>query len=327
MYPAIALAQELTDCQSIFLGSSDRIDGDIIRKNGYPFYGIGPSRRPFWAILRGTISAIRHFRRIRPRVVICTGGMITLPVAMAAKLCRIPLVVLEQNSIAGRTNRLIAIAAKLVITAFPKTQGLRSGVPLGNPVRKRFLHDSWIDDLIPILEMQSTVVLVFGGSQGAKALNEIVKNGIPAFAAKHWFLVHILGENEYKNMGYSGPIQSIVTPSEKVVGVMVPYAESMDVLYRYASVVVSRAGATSIAELLEFRSKSVLIPYPYAKDDHQTSNAMALANSHRSIVVPERELSLNRLMAAIELAAELRPADSVSGARERIAGMIRKLFK
>jgi UDP-N-acetylglucosamine--N-acetylmuramyl-(pentapeptide) pyrophosphoryl-undecaprenol N-acetylglucosamine transferase len=326
VYPAIALAQELIECQPVFLGSSDRIDGDLIRHNGYPFYGIASTTNSIGATIFGFFSAIRHLIRIRPEVVICTGGMITFPVAMAAKVLRIPIVVLEQNMVAGRANRLIAMMAKLVVTAFPGTRGLRKGVPLGNPVRKRFLHDSWTEDLESILKQQSAVVLVFGGSQGARALNRIVRDNIPQFAANHWFLVHILGEKDYHDLGYTGPIQSIVAPSGKVIGVMLPYAESMDMLYRYATVVVCRAGATSIAELLEFKSRAVLIPYPYAKDDHQTANAAVLSQRHLAVTLSESMLNSKSLMTAIMEATDLPPIDMGAGARERIAGMIRKLL-
>ncbi len=325
VYPAIALAQELSDYQSVFLGTTDRIDGDMVRRHGLPFYGIASSSFPLWTVVSGVFRALGHLRRIRPQVVICTGGMITFPVAIAAKLMGIPIVVLEQNMIAGRTNRWVAMMAKQVITAFPGTVGLQKAEALGNPVRKKFLHDRWMDQLEPILENQVSVVLVFGGSQGARALNQTVLDSIPQFAANHWFLVHIMGDKDYRSMGYSGPIQSIVTPSEKVVGVMVPYAESMDMLYRCASVVVCRAGATSIAELLEFHSRSVLIPYPHAKDDHQTANAAVMERAGRSIILKEPQLKPASLIAAIELARRLQLPSSTVGARERIAAMIRKI--
>ncbi|NDD67622.1 hypothetical protein EBZ35_08280, partial [bacterium] len=140
------------------------------------------------------------------------------------------------------------------------------------------------------------------------------------------FLVHIMGESDYRAMGYTGAIQSIVTPSEKVVGVLVPYAESMDLLYKYASVVVCRAGATSIAELFEFNSRAVLIPYPFAKDDHQTANAAVVDRSGRAVVLKESQLKPATLVAAIESARRLIPPDPTPGARERVATMIRKLI-
>jgi len=326
VYPAIALAQELTEYQSVFLGSTDRIDGDMVRHHGFPFYGVAGSYSPIWSVIFGTVRAWSHLRRIRPKVVICTGGMITFPVAIAAKLRGIPIVVLEQNMIAGRTNKVLSRLAKLVISAFPGTIGLRHAVPLGNPVRKKFLHDRWIDQLVPILQEQTAVILVFGGSQGARAINRTVLNCIPEFAAHRWFLVHIMGESDYRAMGYTGAIQSIVTPSEKVVGVLVPYAESMDLLYKYASVVVCRAGATSIAELFEFNSRAVLIPYPFAKDDHQTANAAVVDRAGRAVVLKESQLKPATLVAAIESARRLIPPDPTPGARERVATMIRKLI-
>jgi UDP-N-acetylglucosamine--N-acetylmuramyl-(pentapeptide) pyrophosphoryl-undecaprenol N-acetylglucosamine transferase len=326
VYPAIALAQELSEYQSVFLGTTDRIDGDMVRRHGMPFYGIASSGVAMWTVVSGVFRALVHLRRIRPIVVICTGGMITFPVAIAAKLRGIPIVVLEQNMIAGRTNRLVAMMAKLVITAFPGTMGLEKAVPLGNPVRKKFLHDRWMDQLEPILKDQVAVILVFGGSQGARALNQTVLDSIPKFAANRWFLVHIMGDKDYRAMGYSGSIQSIVTPSEKVVGVMVPYSESMDMLYRYASVVVCRAGATSIAELLEFHSRAVLVPYPHAKDDHQTANAAVMERAGRSVTLKEAQLKPATLIASIESALHLQLPSPTVGARERVATMIRKLL-
>ncbi|NDC82159.1 UDP-N-acetylglucosamine--N-acetylmuramyl-(pentapeptide) pyrophosphoryl-undecaprenol N-acetylglucosamine transferase [bacterium] len=325
IYPAIAVAQEMSEFQAVFLGSTDRIDGDIVRRHGYPFYGVASSRSSIAALSVGIFRALGHIRRVKPRWVVCTGGMITLPVAIAAKLCRVPIIVLEQNSITGRTNRIISYMASFVIGAFPTTKGLPSAVPLGNPVRKVFLTDSWVEALVPILEIQRDVILVFGGSQGSHGLNKIVLDNVPQFAVRHWFLVHIVGDAEYRRMGYSGPIQSLVTPSGKIIGVILPYAESMDVLYRFASVVVCRSGATSLAELLEFQKPSVLIPYPYATDDHQRYNAELMVEKGASVMISESSLTIDGLMDAIDTAQRCRVPAGSGGARERIATMIQKI--
>jgi UDP-N-acetylglucosamine--N-acetylmuramyl-(pentapeptide) pyrophosphoryl-undecaprenol N-acetylglucosamine transferase len=326
IYPALALAQELAPISVVFLGSKDRIDGETVRRHGYPFYGIASSRARVLGVIMGVLSAFGHLWRIRPRIVVCTGGMITFPVALAAWILRIPIMVLEQNRIAGRTNRVLSFLAREVVTAFPDTIGLETALPLGNPVRKQFLRDRWVDEWRPVLAGQSMIILVFGGSQGAQAVNDTVQESYPLIADQGWFVIHILGDRAYKAAGYSGDVYPLKTDAGPF-GIALPYAESMDILYRMASVVVCRAGATSIAELIEFQKPSVLIPYPFAKDDHQTANAEWMARSGRAIVVKETQLMPHMLNDSIQRAAGLRVPAVAGNPRERIAARVREYLR
>ncbi len=310
IYPAIAIAQALLGHDVTFLGSSDRLDQDTVTRYGFQFVPIGPSRGNPLALIPGFIKALHYFVRFRPSVVVCTGGKITFLTGLAAAFLRVPLVVMEQNQIAGRTNRMLAKLATLVVTAFPKTIGLPVGHPLGNPVRRTFLTDPWLNEALADLPGSDAVLLVFGGSQGASALNHVVSE----FWNTHpsgWSMIHILGPALYHREGLSGAFDVVRGPNGSVC-IRAPYAEEMDALYTRADVVVCRAGATSIAELLHFRVPAVMVPYPHAMDDHQRANATWMGVHSGASVLTESELSVATLKQAI-LDQYNRPIPSASG--------------
>lgn len=234
-------------------------------------------------------QSVRILRALRPAAVVGMGGFVTGPGGVAAWLLRIPLLIHEQNAIAGLTNRWLARLATTVMEAFPNTfekkyQALHTGNPLRghimalSPPNPRPIHD-------PLR------VLIVGGSLGAKALNETVPVALRQVSA-HLEVWHQTGNTHIEAMqkAYDGaPFQAQV----------MAFIEDMAAAYAWADLVICRAGAITVTELAQAGVASLLVPFPYAVDDHQTSNARFLSDNGAAILLPQTELTVDRLVTLI----------------------------
>lgn len=317
--PAIALIQAMPDVKCTIVGSIGRVDQAMVNRYGIPFWGIV---RPFRTRLPwGIIKAVWWLRRESPSAVIATGGQITLCLGLAAVMLRIPLIVLEQNSIAGRTNRLLHRFSTLTITSFSPTKGMDGPRIrcLGNPVRKWYQAEPWLSD---VLQGMGSWILVVGGSQGASAINHAIMMCRDTWLGEGTSVVHIMGPNGYANHGHTGTHTIIEHPSGARY-MAAPYIEGMDQLYRGAKVVVSRAGATTIAELVAFQVPSVLVPYPHAMDQHQDANAQMMI--HQGWAIGCNESELPQLDTLVKTAQTFRLPSVTQSSRDEIAHLIRHL--
>jgi UDP-N-acetylglucosamine--N-acetylmuramyl-(pentapeptide) pyrophosphoryl-undecaprenol N-acetylglucosamine transferase len=244
-------------------------------------------------LTRALLQALAVIRRRRPALVVGLGGFVAGPGGIAAWLSRRPLLIHEQNAIAGFTNRCLAHLARRVLTAFPGSFApqVRAQV-IGNPVRRE------ISDLPPpaqrFAQRQGPIrVLVVGGSQGAARLNAMVPFALARAAASLQFEVqHQSGERwieaatrNYAEAGITARLQ--------------PFIEDMAAAYGAADLVICRAGALTVSELAAAGVASILVPFPAATDDHQTRNAAFLVNDGAALMIAERELSVERLTAEL----------------------------
>ncbi|MCX8087611.1 MAG: undecaprenyldiphospho-muramoylpentapeptide beta-N-acetylglucosaminyltransferase [Rhodocyclaceae bacterium] len=296
--PGLAVADWLTrhGWRVVWMGNPDGMEARLVPERGYEMAwvrfsalrGKGLVRKlllPF-NLLRGFAQALAHFRRLRPDVVLGLGGFISFPGGMMAALLGIPLVLHEQNAIAGLANRVLAHVADRVLTGFPDV--LKEGRWVGNPVR----------DAIAVLPAPSLRygersgrlrLLVIGGSLGAAVLNETVPKAIallPENARPE--VVHQSGEKHL----------SALQAAYAAAGVKahcVAFIDDMAGAYAWADVVLCRAGALTIAELAAAGVASILVPYPHAVDDHQTANARFLVHAGAAMLLPQEELSPERL--------------------------------
>lgn len=240
------------------------------------------------SLLRGFVGAWRAFSRIRPDVVLGMGGYITFPGGMMAALRGIPLVLHEQNSVAGLANRVLAMVATRGLSGFP--DALKNGDWVGNPVRPEIA--ALPAPAVRYAERAGPLhVLVVGGSLGAQALNEA--------APKAWALI---AENERPEVVHQAgekhlPLLQEMYAAAGVRAHCVAFIEDMAGAYAWADLVICRAGALTVAELAAAGVASVLVPYPHAVDDHQTTNARFLANAGAAILLPQEELTAERLAA------------------------------
>jgi UDP-N-acetylglucosamine--N-acetylmuramyl-(pentapeptide) pyrophosphoryl-undecaprenol N-acetylglucosamine transferase len=237
-------------------------------------------------LLRAFAQALRELRRLRPDVVLGFGGYVTFPGGMMAALTGIPLVLHEQNSVAGLANRVLAGVADRVLGGFPKS--LPKSEWVGNPVRNEIA-------VLPAPSLRFAErrgrlrLLVLGGSLGAQALNDAVPRGLALLAPEQRpEVMHQAGEKHLDDL--------IRAYAEcRVEAQCQAFVADMAAAYAWADLVICRAGALTVAELAAAGVASILVPYPHAVDDHQTANARFLADAGAAILLPQSELSPQRL--------------------------------
>ena len=319
VFPALAVAQVLRDLghEIVWIGAPDSFESRTVPRHGHPVEFIrvsGLRGKGLVKLLsaplllwRATADAWRVLRRQRPAVVLGMGGFAAGPGGVAAWLMRIPLVIHEQNAAAGMTNRLLARIADRVLQAFPDT--FRKALTVGNPVRAGF-------SAIPALSERlrhdgPRRVLVVGGSQGARALNERVPQALALMPLVKRPLVR----------HQAGRTLDIARSSYAAAGVQASVEEFIDDMpaaYRWADAVVCRAGASTIAELSAAGCAALLVPFPAAVDDHQTRNGEYLQRAAAARLVQERELTPPRL--AAELADLLADDDRLAAMGQAARG-------
>ncbi len=296
--PGLAVAERLhaEGWQIAWMGNPDGMESKLTAGRGYEMAwvhftalrGKGLLRKlllPF-NLLRGFRQAWSQLKRVRPDVVLGMGGYVSFPGGMMASLRGIPLLLHEQNSVAGLANRVLAGVADRVLTGFPGVLG--KGQWVGNPVRPEIAA-------LPAPTFRYAQhsgplrVLVIGGSLGAQALNEALPKALALIPEdERPMVVHQAGEK------HLALLQSDYATAG--VGVnCVAFIKDMAGAYDWADLVICRAGALTVAELAAAGVASLLVPYPHAVDDHQTSNARFLSSAGAAILLPQNQLTPERL--------------------------------
>lgn len=296
--PGLAVADQLRaeGWHVVWMGNPDGMEARLVPARGYEMAWVkfvalrGKGVIRFWLLpfnlLRGFSQAWRALRRIRPQVVLGLGGYVSFPGGMMASLLGIPLVLHEQNSVAGLANRVLAGVADRVMSGFPGV--LKKAEWIGNPVRTEIAA---LDE--PIRRYRSRRgalhVLVVGGSLGAAALNEAIPKALALLpAASRPKVLHQSGEKHLADLRAAYAAAGVEAD-------LVPFIDGMAGAYAWADLVICRAGALTVAELAAAGVASVLVPFPHAVDDHQTGNARFLANAGAAILLPQNELIPERL--------------------------------
>ncbi|RPI57654.1 MAG: undecaprenyldiphospho-muramoylpentapeptide beta-N-acetylglucosaminyltransferase [Acidobacteria bacterium] len=307
LFPGLAVARALKtrrpDAQISFAGTAAGIEArvipptefglDLIRSAGLKGKSLAARARGAALLPLGGIDAWQLITRRRPDVVIGVGGYSSGPVVAIAALRGIPTLVLEQNAVPGLTNRMLArLVSRAAVTyeASLKYFG-RKGFVSGNPVRREFLdvHDDPAHDAA--LNATRVRVLVFGGSQGAHAINMALVDAAPrlAAAAATLDLVCQTGAHDFDMVREAFERHSVAGRVERFI-------DAMDREMKAAGLVVSRAGATTLAEVTAAGRPSILVPLPTATDDHQRHNARALETAGAAEVLEQKDLSGERLV-------------------------------
>ena len=312
VYPAIALAQDMLETSVLFLVSTTKQDKAILSRYPYLTRSIVSSARNPFIIMVALFQSLLVVLLFRPAVVLSTGGYLTFPVNIAAALLRIPVVLLEQNVIPGRVNRWSLKLARWMCISFPETcsyfnqKDQKKLIVTGNPIRKTYFPDANTALMDLACQLSCPSLLVLGGSQGARSLNMFIKMFYPFFLTGTWSLIHLCGHLDLHGTGQESGFHIGNKEGEPRVLVM-PYSESMDRLYNKADLVLSRAGATTIAELMAFQKPAILVPYPHASDNHQYLNANAFVSQYpnQASIMLESDLDFQHVqdrMASIDLA-------------------------
>lgn len=315
MYPALAVAHILEQDgrdEVVFVGTPDSVEARLAREAGVRFMGVPAAgfdrSRPLTLatssarVLASAARAVAILRKERPDAVVGFGGYASLPVGVAAILTRTPLVLHEQNSVPGLANRALSRFAAAVAVTYPGSiKHLRRperAAITGNPVREQIRAADRARGRAALgLSPESTVLLVFGGSRGARHLNEAIVRLWPVLATfERLQVVHVAGRMEAASVAEA---MSEALSAEDGRYQLHEYLDAMGDAIAAADVIVSRAGATSLAEITAIGRAAVLVPYPYATDDHQTLNARAVAAAGAALVVPDAELDGDLLADAV----------------------------
>ncbi|HJW25588.1 MAG TPA: undecaprenyldiphospho-muramoylpentapeptide beta-N-acetylglucosaminyltransferase [Rhodocyclaceae bacterium] len=294
IFPALAVAETMRErgWKVVWLGNPEGMEARLVPSRGFEMVNVkfaalrgkGLLRKLLLPLnlLRGFWQARRAISQVRPDVVLGMGGYITFPGGMMASLLNKPLVVHEQNSVAGLANRVLAGVADRVLTGFPEV--MKKGEWAGNPVRPE------IAKLPPPAERfqgreGALRLLVIGGSLGAQALNEIIPKGMGLLNADEQpQIVHQAGEKHIEALKANYAAAGVQAHC-------VPFIDDMAGAYEWADLVICRAGALTVAELAAAGVASILVPFPYAVDDHQTGNAKFLVNVGGAFLLPQTELT------------------------------------
>jgi len=328
LYPGIAVVRELLArdprTRATFVGTRQGIEArvvpregfelDVIRSGGLKGKSMAARARGLRLLPLGAADAWRVLSRRRPHIVMGVGGYSSGPVVLLAALRGIPTLLLEQNAVPGLTNRLLApfvgAAAVTYETTLPFFRG--KGFVSGNPVRSEFFGDSGTPSGPAGVPLR---VLIFGGSQGAHAINVAAVEAAPQLArtAGDLAVTHQTGERDLEMVREGYRRAGLVARVE-------PFLFAMDREMKSADVVVCRSGATTLAELTAARRASILVPFPGATDDHQWKNADVLVKQGAARMVEQRELTGDRLSTEIlALASDAHTRRQIADAAGRLA--------
>lgn len=298
VYPAIAVADYLQSrgWEIVWLATEGGMENRLIadkpyRKAMMAMRGVRGKGLLGWVVLplklciacQQSVSAIRQYQ---PDVVLGMGGFAAFPGGLMAKVLGKPLVIHEQNSVAGLTNRALSFLANKVLAAFPAAFGDKAEL-VGNPVRQDITH-------LPVPEIRYTnrtgqlKLLVIGGSLGATALNDVLPKALASMPeAERPEVVHQAGEKHIATLE-ANYLQAGVVAETKA------YIQDMAARYAWADVVVCRAGALTVAELACVGVASILVPFPHAVDDHQTTNAQYLSENGAAILIQQTAFNVEK---------------------------------
>lgn len=304
VFPGLSVADAMKEMgwRVVWLGTRTGMEGVLVPQYGYEmatinFTGLRGKRAMTWVtlpirLLRAFWQSALVIRRVKPDVVLGMGGYPAFPGGIMASLFNKPLIIHEQNSIPGLTNKILAKLADKIVLGFPGVlkQDSNKIAFLGNPVRETIKQlaapETRFRGRYGVLR-----VLVVGGSLGAHALNTVVPQTLKLIPQNmRPEVIHQAGSKHLevlkKNYEDAG-----------VEGELVAFIDNMAAQYAQCDVVLCRAGALTVSELAAAGVASILIPYPYAVDDHQTSNAKFLSDQHAAILLPQDQLTPQKLLA------------------------------
>ncbi len=349
IFPAVATANALLkimpDVKLLFVGANGKMEMDKIPQEGFEIKGIditGFNRSsllknillPF-KILKSLFQSKKIIKNFKPDICVGVGGYASFPLLKVAQQMNIKTVVEEQNSFAGKSNKILGKKANAICVAydgmeqfFPKEKIVKTGIP----VRKNIVESKITKEEACRffgLDRNKKIVFAFGGSLGAKSINETLIAQHEEFIKNDVQLIWQTGKNLFL------AAQESVIGKEKIIKVF-DFIKEMEIAYAAADVVISRAGALSIAELCCVGKPVVFLPFPFASEDHQTHNAMALVKNNAALLIKDSEAKeklittifslLNNEKWRIEMSAALQK-NAVKNADEIIANKILDLIK
>lgn len=306
VFPALAVAQELVNRGAVihWLGTPAGMENDLVKPTGYSFHainmqglrgkGLGRVFKLPSTLLAATLAAVKVIKNNHIDMVIGFGGYVSAPGGLAAKMTKTPLVIHEQNAIAGMSNRYLAKLSNKVLQAFENTFGNSQNISkletVGNPIRNTISGVVAPAERYKVDSHDPLKLLVVGGSLGAQVLNQTLPQAL-ALMTTPMQVRHQCGRN---NEDATKQAYAQVNSNRHQVQVM-PFIEDMAEAYNWADVMVCRAGALTVTEIQNVGIPAIFVPLPHAVDDHQTANAKTLTNIEAAILLPQSELTAEKL--------------------------------
>lgn len=309
IYPALAIIDKIKekekDSEFLYIGTKDRMEKNIVPAKGIPFVGIdiaGYNRKFSFSNIKALILFLKSIQTTKqiikdfePDVVIGTGGYVTAPVIYSAKKLGVPCFIHEQNSTFGMTNRFLERYVDKIFVSFKESvsnvKNKDKVIYTGNPSSESASKAEKADKTKYNLNPNKQLVLFVMGSLGSYKINSIMKDILPSFNNKKYEVMFVTGNkyyDEYKNLKVSNNIK------------IVPYIDNIVSLFKSADVLVSRAGATTLSEIIAVELPSILVPSPYVTENHQYKNAMNLVNNNAAALLEEKNLNLDSLTNKVE---------------------------
>jgi UDP-N-acetylglucosamine--N-acetylmuramyl-(pentapeptide) pyrophosphoryl-undecaprenol N-acetylglucosamine transferase len=302
IFPGIALAESLTSkgWNVVWLGTTTGMENRIVsQKNiqfeSIEFNGIRGKGIETWLLMpfklvKATLECYKIITKTKPNVVIGFGGYVSLPAGLAAKISFKQLIIHEQNSVVGLSNKVLSYFTKNAFTAFPRV--IKNATVAGNPLRTEFTNIS-----PPEVRFQNRVgplrILIIGGSLGAKFLNETIPEAIKLIPVQDRpIVIHQSGANQFDEL------QSLYNKL-KVEATVEPFIDNTANAFAYADLIICRSGASTVSEITAVGAAAIFVPLPSAVDDHQTKNAKYLADHNAAWLQPQRELTAEKMASQI----------------------------
>lgn len=301
VFPALAVARVLRDRghRLLFIGTQDGMEAklvpdagfeiEFVRSGGLNRVGIRQQTQTLFALPFGIAAAGRLLRKFRPQAIFSTGGFAAGPVMLSAVMSRYPLIVMEPNATPGFANRKVARQVYRALLGFESTKrwfpASRCEVT-GLPVRPEFFN-------VQPKTAGPFTVLITGASQGSRRLNQATRAAWPLFRDTPIRVVHQTGAREYDDVARD-------FPASGVTGEVVPFIRNMAEMFSQTDIVVGRAGAGGVSEIAAAGMPSILVPLPFAADDHQRRNAEAFVEANAARLVADADLTGERLFAEVK---------------------------
>ncbi len=302
IYPALAIIDKIKEMEPksefIYVGTTNRMEKDIVPKLGYKYVGIemyGLSKnivrdvKVMFLILKNEAKMKKLMREFKPDVVIGAGGYVTFPVIKAAKALGIKTFIHEQNSIPGKSNRMLAKLADKIGVSFEDSKhhfDEDKVIFTGNPCSERALAIPKISRTKYGLSKNKKFVLMVQGSLGSTSVNAKMKDFLSSVDDEEYEVLYVTGKDSYEEFSKNAFSKNVFVE---------PYIENMPGLMKDADVIVSRAGASSISEIIALKKLAILIPSPYVANNHQFFNALSCANNKACVMIEESALNTNIL--------------------------------
>ncbi|MCW3169462.1 undecaprenyldiphospho-muramoylpentapeptide beta-N-acetylglucosaminyltransferase [Chryseobacterium sp. 09-1422] len=304
IFPAIAIADEIKkrfpDAEFLFIGANGKMEMEKVPQAGYKIEGIdiaGIDRGnmlsnlglPF-KILKSLSKSKRIIKNFAPDIAVGTGGFASGPALYEASKMGIPIFIQEQNAHAGVTNKILSKKAKAVFTAYPKVEGFPAEKIkfLGNPIRENIIsgmqETSQAKEKMG-LDQNKLTILSVGGSLGSRTLNNGWKDNLDQLKEKGYQLIWQTGKLDYSELSNDSQISNLKSQIQ-----LKEFIKDMETAYSAADVIVSRAGAIAISELAVAQKPVLLVPFPFAAEDHQTKNAVNLVEKNAARIVKDSEM-------------------------------------